>query len=141
MDNADVVRKVEDAYNANDLDVLDQYFTTDFQAHTPGSDLLPPGLEGGKTAHRASMHSFPDRRSTIEDLVGEGDRVVARIRMTGRNTGGLPQFGIPANDKPVDIQWIQISRHAQDGRIAETWAQLEVPRLMQQLGAMPMPEM
>jgi predicted ester cyclase len=87
------------------------------------------------------MHSFPDRRSTIEDLVGEGDRVVARIRMTGRNTGGLPQFGIPANDKPVDIQWIQISRHAQDGRIAETWAQLEAPQLMQQLGAMPMPEM
>jgi hypothetical protein len=40
----------------------------------------------------------------------------------------------------IDMRWIQISRHDDDGKIAETWAQMEVPKLMQQLGAMPAPE-
>jgi hypothetical protein len=60
--------------------------------------------------------------------------------MTGTNTGGLPWFGIPANERPVDVEWIQISRHDDDGRIAETWAQMESAKLMMQLGAMPAPE-
>jgi hypothetical protein len=37
----------------------------------------------------------------------------------------------------VDFHWIQISRHDQDGRVVETWAQIDVPKLMTQLGAMP----
>lgn len=52
----------------------------------------------------------------------------------------MPWFGIPANDAKVDFEWIQISRHEADGRIAETWAQIEIPKLMMQLGAMPAPE-
>ena len=61
-----------------------------------------------------------------------------RIRMTGTNRGGLPWFNIPANDKPVDVQWISVYRLA-GGKIAEHWAQMDVMGLMQQLGAMPGP--
>ena len=72
-------------------------------------------------------------------MFGESDQVVARIRMTGTNTGGLPWFGIPANDAKVDLEWVQISRHDADGAIVETHAQMELPKLMMQVGAMPTP--
>ncbi len=52
--------------------------------------------------------------------------MVSRVRSTGTNTGGMPWFGIPANDAKVDFEWIQISRHEADDRIAETWAQIEI---------------
>ncbi len=134
--NVDVVRRVEEAWNANDLDALDELFAPTFVAHTPGSDQGPPGLEGAKQAHTGTSSAFPDKRCALEDIFGEGDSVVARCRFTGTNTGGLPWFGISANDRPVDLEWITIYR-VENGKVAETWAQMEVPKLMQQLGAMP----
>ena len=62
--------------------------------------------------------------------------MVARCRMTGTNRGGLPWFGIPANDRAIDIEYIQILR-IEDGSVKETWAQMDLPKLMMQLGAMP----
>ena len=137
-DNIGVVRRLEEAYNTQDLDVLDELIADDFVAHTPGSDQIPPGREGIKMAHQMSMQTFPDRRVEIEDIFAEGDLVVVRQRLTGTNTGGLPWFGIPANDKAVDTEDIQILR-VQHGKVHETWAQMNLPKMMMQLGAMPGP--
>ena len=87
-------------------------------------------------AHQQSMQAFPDRQNEVLDIFGEGDQVVAHVRMTGTNTGGLPWFGIPANDHKVDTDWITIYR-LEGGRVVETWAQMDIPRMMMQLGAMP----
>ena len=137
MDNIDVVRAIEDAYNRKDYDALDGLIEADFAAHTPGSDMAPPGLEGAKFTDMNAQSAFPDKRTEILDIFGEGDKVVAHVRMTGTNDGGLPWFGIPANGRKVDTDWIQISRHGPDGKIVETWAQMDIPKLMMQLGAMP----
>ena len=75
-----------------------------------------------------------------QDLFGEGNRGVVRVRMRGINTGGLPWFGIPANGAKVDVEWITEFR-LEDGKVVETWAQMELPTMMQQLGAMPGPAM
>ena len=72
------------------------------------------------------------------DIFGEGDFVVSHVRMTGTNSGGLPWFGIPANGRKVDTDWITIYRLA-DGKVVETWAQMDIPKMMMQLGAMPAP--
>jgi predicted ester cyclase len=47
---------------------------------------------------------------------------------------------MPANGAKVDIDWIQISRFGDDGTIQETWAQMDLAKMMMQLGAMPAPE-
>src|SRR5439155_15874438 len=122
----------------DDLDALDGLIAADFTAHTPGSDQTPPGLDGIKVVHRHSMQAFPDRRNELLDIFGEGDMVVSHVRMTGTNTGGLPWFGIPANGRQVDTDWITIYR-LEDGKVAETLAQMDIPRMMTQLGAMPGP--
>lgn len=139
MDNSEVVRRIQEAWNANDMATIDQLIAPDFIAHTPGADMLPPGLEGAKQANEQAVAAWSDKMVTIQDLFGEGDRVVVRTRMTGKNTGGLPFFGIPANDATVDFESTSIYR-LKDGKVVETWAQIEVPKLMQQLSAMPGPE-
>jgi predicted ester cyclase len=137
MDNVDVIRRLEQAYNDKDYPTVDELLSDDFVAHTPGSEMMPPGKEGAKAADQGAWVSFPDKRSEILDIFGEGDRVVVHVRMTGTNKGGLAWAGIPANDRPVDVDWIQISRHGPDGKVLETWAQMDTPKLMMQLGAMP----
>jgi predicted ester cyclase len=137
MDNVDVIRRLEQAYNDKDYPTVDDLLSDDFVAHTPGSEMMPAGKEGAKAADKGAWVSFPDKRSEILDIFGEGDRVVVHVRMTGTNKGGLAWAGIPANDRPVDVDWIQISRHGPDGKVLETWAQMDTPKLMMQLGAMP----
>ena len=137
MDNIDVIRALEEAYQRQDYATVDRWLAPDLIAHTPGADTLPPGAEGAKAADMGAHQSFPDKRTEILDIFGEGDRVVAHVRMSGTNDGGLPPFGIAANGRKVDFDWVQISRHDPDGRVVETWAQIDVPKLMTQLGAMP----
>lgn len=138
--NIGVVGRLEDAYNRRDYTELPKMIAETFVAHTPGSQATPPTYEGLTMNNEGNVGAFPDRRTEILDIFGEDDLVVSRVRSTGTNTGGMPWFGIPANDAKVDFEWIQISRHEADGRIAETWAQIEIPKLMMQLGAMPAPE-
>jgi steroid delta-isomerase-like uncharacterized protein len=134
-DNEDLVRRVEEAWDANDLDALDELFAPDFFSHAavPG---MPPGLAGAKMAHQASTSAFPDRKMTIDDLFAAEDRVAVRTTIRGTNRGGLAWIGVPANGRPVEVESISIYRVA-DGKIAEHWGQNDVMGLMQQLGAMP----
>lgn len=136
MDNLEVVRRIEKAWTANDMGTIDRLIAPDFKAHTPGADMLPPGLDGAKAANQQSLQSWSNKKVEIQDLFGESDKVVVRTRMTGTNTGGLPFLGVPANDAKVDFESVSIYR-LENGKVVETWAQIEVPKLMQQLGAMP----
>jgi len=140
MNNVDVVRRLEEAYGARDYDTVRELVAADIVAHTPGSEMLPPGIEGCIAANEGGFTSFPDRKTEVLEAFGTGDRTVMHVRMTGTNQGGLEWAGVPANDKPIDVDWIQISRHADDGKLVETWAQMDVPKMMVQLGAMPPPE-
>lgn len=85
-----------------------------------------------------SLQAFPDRQQEVLDLFGDGDKVGSCVRMTGTNQWGLPWFGIPANGKAVDLQWITIYT-LEDGKVVETNAQMDIPTMMTQLGAAPPP--
>ena len=126
-ENKATLQRREEAWNGGELDALDPLFASDFAPHI-GVPGLPPGLASAKQAHQMSMQTSHDRRTTIEDLIAEGDTVMARMRMTGTNQGGLA----------VDVQWISIDRLS-DGQIAEHWAVMDVLCLMQQLGSLPSP--
>src|SRR5215471_4169846 len=134
-DAKDVVRRLEQAWAANDLTVVDELLAPDLVSHDapPG---MPPGREGARAAHGMAMTSFPDRRMTIEDVVADGDRVAVRTTIRGTNTGGVPWIGVPANGAAVEIESISVYR-VQDGRVVEHWGQNDVGRLMMQLGAAP----
>jgi predicted ester cyclase len=131
--NVELVLRAEAAWNAGDLDALDELFAPDAASHAevPG---LTAGLAGWKVAHVNMMRALPDRNVAVEDVVAEGDLVAVRCRFTGTNHGGLGWAGIPPNSRPVDIPVIGIYR-VRDGRIVEHWALNDLMGLLRQVGA------
>jgi predicted ester cyclase len=64
-------------------------------------------------------------------LLADGDCVSARFTQSGTQTGEL--MGIPPTGKKVSFTEIGILRIA-DGKIVESWYDVDMARLMQQLG-------
>jgi predicted ester cyclase len=84
----------------------------------------------------ASIAAFPDAVVTVEDIMGEGDKVVARIKMNGTHKGTY--LGMAPTGKKFSIEAIGIYRIA-GGRIAEVWSVSDALGMMQQIGAIPTP--
>jgi len=71
----------------------------------------------------------------VEDLLADGDRTVARVRVTGTHRGSF--MGIPPTGASGDIQPIDIMRFDADGQVCEHWGVADMLSLMQQLGVVP----
>ena len=134
MDHASTVRRLYDLINAGDIDRFDEVMADDFVEHedTPG---LAPTKEGVKEFFRMYRAAFPDLRMDPEDVLASGDKVVARVRVTGTQQGEL--MGMPATGKRVDVQLIDIIRFGDDGLAHEHWGVIDALAMMQQLGAIP----
>jgi steroid delta-isomerase-like uncharacterized protein len=131
-ENKKIVRRYQEIYNSNDLEALGEVVSEDLLTPKimPG---IPSGMEGAKAAHRIMLAGFPDYQTVIDDLVAEGDKVVARITMSGTNTGNF--MGIPPTGKHVSFTGIYIARIA-NGKIVEHWGEEDSISLLQQLGAL-----
>ena len=132
-ENKNIVRRYQEAYNDNDLEALGEVVAVDVLTPKimPG---VPLGLEGAKAVHKIMLSGFPDFHTQIDELIAEDDKVVARITMTGTNTGIF--MGIPPTGNRVEFTGIYIVR-IKNGRIIEHWGEEDGVSLMQQLGAMP----
>ena len=136
--SAEVVRKIEEAWDGQRLGELDQYFAPGFSNTQSATQGVPAGLEGSKMAHQGVMQSFPDRKVQILDVVEGGDRVFVRNRVTGTNTGGFAPFGVPANGNPFDIEAWGVYRF-ENSKVVEHWGMNDAFMLGIQLGAIPAP--
>jgi predicted ester cyclase len=133
--NKEIVRRYRQAHTTNQLDQLDAIVAADLFAHNPLPDL-PPGLEGGKMAHRLILASFPDYAVETEgELIAEGDKVVERWRASGTFTGEA-YLGTPPTGKKFSATGISIYRIAH-GKIAEHLAEADFLGANQQLGTLP----
>ena len=131
-DNKKIVQRYQEIYNSNDLDALTEVVSEDLLTPKimPG---IPTGIDGAKAAHQIMLVGFPDYQTVIDDLFAEGDKVAARITMSGTNTGSF--LGIPATGKHVSFTGIYIARIAA-GKIVEHWGEEDSVSLLQQLGAL-----
>ncbi len=104
------------------------------------ADLAEPGyvdhdLPSGVTPRQsvaAFRAGFPDAAFTVEDVIGEGDRVAVRYRIDATHTGDF--FGMPPTGQKVSIGGISIYR-LREGRLAEAWVQYDQAGLARQLQA------
>ena len=78
--------------------------------------------------------AFPDFQWAIEDMVGEGDKVVFRSTFRGTHKGELE--GIAPTGKKVNITLMQIAR-IMAGRVVEFWHYPDELGLRRQLGIIP----
>ena len=131
-ENKQIVRRYQDIYNSNNLDALNEVVSEDLITPTIMAGI-PSGIEGAKVAHQIMLTGFPDYQTVIDDLFAEGDKVVARITMSGTHTGNF--MGIPATGKHVEFTGIYIARIA-NGKIVEHWGEEDGVSLLMQLGVL-----
>ena len=127
-----VRRLIEEDIGRGDEAVADEIIHPDFVDHTN-----PPGMQHGLAGHKAIVRlfraTFPDLEWRIDDLIAEGDKVVARTTMRGTQRGEF--FGVPPSGKSVEMAGIHVLRIA-DGKIAEHWGSNDDLGLLRQLGAL-----
>lgn len=132
--NADIVRLVtEKGFNEGDLDGINQYFTPDYEVHAPGVPPLPPGPAAFRMAVMLWREAFPDIHVTVEDVVGDGEKVYCRFTTRGTHTG--PLMGMPPTGKKVTINEMSCHRLT-GGKVVESWIGDNVPNILHQIGAL-----
>jgi predicted ester cyclase len=122
-------RFIEEVWNQGHLEVADELFHPG--ATSPSAAQLPPGPAGTKIIATLFRNAFPDFHMTVEDLVAEGDKVVARFTETGTHKGEF--LNIPATGKQVKFGEIGILRIA-GGKVVESWYEVDMLGLLNQLG-------
>jgi predicted ester cyclase len=91
-DNKALARRgFEETLNQRNLTVLDAPHVPDFVYHA--ASRMIQGREPFKQFMSMLLTAFPDLHFSIEDVIGEGDKVV--VRFTGRGTHQGDFMGIP----------------------------------------------
>jgi len=135
--NKATFKRFQDAMNTCDTEfiakTIDELVEPDATIRTP----LPndaTGAQALKQVWAVLLRAYPDLHLTVEDLIAEGDKVVARIVCTGTHLGEY--MGLEPTGKSIAYDEIFIFRFA-NGRVVETWGVVDVFSQMKQLGVIP----
>ncbi len=133
--NKNVVRRLfEEVWNNGNLPVADQLFAPNYVHHDPSTPDVGRGPESEKKRATLYRTAFPDLRLTAEDIIAEGETVVARWSCRGTHKGDLS--GIAPTGKQFDISGITIVR-LDNGKMVEGFVNWDALGLMQHLGVVP----
>jgi steroid delta-isomerase-like uncharacterized protein len=124
---------IEAFWNGREFDRIDHFLAPDYVDHA----YVPHTVDGLKRTARELAAALPDNRTIIEDLVAQGDKVVARMTVRGTHDGLFR--GTPPTGNPVEVNVYRMYRLA-DGKIAEHWALLDTATLLRQIAAQPSAE-
>src|SRR6266700_1714809 len=122
-----VQRFYDEVINQKNLAALDQFVSPNAVNHT-----VPAGLPQGPSQFLGlHLNAFPDVKVTVEDLLADGDIVIARVSIRGTQQGA---FGsIHPRGKPITVMTINIFRIA-NGKMVEHWGLADRLSALQQLG-------
>ena len=126
-------RWFDEVWNKGRAEAIDELFAADGIAHglaeDPGQPLTgPPGF---KPFFEAFRGAFPGIQVVVEDMIAEGDKVVARCSVRGKHVGD--HLGFAATHAPVAFNGIAIVR-IRDGKIVEAWNNFDFMTMNKQLG-------
>ena len=133
--NKAIARRFFEAFEANDQAAFNEVLAPDLVAHThaPGPVNRETMLQGVSMFNAA----FSELHFTIEDLITEGDKVVARTTLRAVHSGNFQ--GLPPTGKQIAMDAIIVQR-IKEGKIAEHWPLFDLMGMMQQLGLVPPPQ-
>ena len=133
--NKDNVRRIfEEGFTQGRLEVVDECIASDGVDRHPFTEDepdFPSHLKGVMTMLRGAL---PDLAMSVDDIVGEGDRVAVRVLLTGTHTG-TPLLGIPAAGRSVSVEQFHFIQCNDAGQGAVHWASVGIDELLAQLTA------
>lgn len=119
---------IEQIWNNRNFDKLDDFIHFDYKDNSL-PDTFPANEEGLKKWIVATSASFK-HKTTIEDHVSEGDKIILKIRMMLEHTGSWR--GIDPTGMEVTIQGYRFYK-LKEGKIIESWALVDGQALESQL--------
>ena len=125
-----VQRFYEEVINQKNLAALDQFVAPNAVNHTVPLGL-PQGPNQFLTMH---LNAFPDMKVTVEDLLADGDKVVALVSIRGTQQGAFR--AVSPTGKPITVMGINIFRIV-NGKMVEHWGLVDRIGALQQLGVVP----
>lgn len=139
-ENKALMRHFIDEWNKKDTEalnrVVDETVDANFVNHSAANPEEERGPEAVKAVFGAFRAAFPDGRTTIDDMVAEGDTVVTRWTFRGTHEGEF--VGVDPKGRHVTLTGINIDRIA-GGKFVERWYQMDRLGLMRQLGVITEP--
>jgi steroid delta-isomerase-like uncharacterized protein len=132
--NKALMRRFLEAAVASDQAALKELLAPDYVAHLPGGRQ---NREGFLQHNNVFVVAFSDRHFAVEDLIAEGDKIMARTTWRGIHSGDFQ--GVPPTGKQIAISAIIIER-IKDGKMVEHWSLFDQLSMMQQLGLIPPPQ-
>lgn len=130
--NKEIVRRYQDAYDTGNLDVLDELLAPDWKTNAFPSALMEQTIDNAKAVHGMVLEAFPNLRTTIHELIAEGDVVVQSWTARATHKGDL--VGLAPTGNPVVIGGVSIFE-IKDGRIVRHEAFNDMIPLLHQCGA------
>lgn len=129
-------RFYDEIFNQGHLDVAGELIASDFVDHIPRPMPGQPSEGAAAVTWLASLlrTAFPDLHVSLDEVLEVGDRLVARVTWSGRQTGQL--LGADPTGKRIKVAGIDIIRFS-DGKIVEHWGQMDVLGMLGQLGFLP----
>lgn len=131
--NKAILRRGAEAFN-NAEDRSGWFAIHDPAVIAEGVRPEPVDLEGLKKFYSGLWLAFPDLCMTIEDMVGEDDRVAWRLTVDGTHESEFR--GVPATGVKVQFA-AQYFFRFRNGKIVERWSNFDRLGILAQLGATP----
>jgi steroid delta-isomerase-like uncharacterized protein len=130
-----IQRWFEEVWNQGNEKVIDELLADDGVIHglVDASGNPVRGLEAFHEFHSQFRGAFQDINVSVDDIIAEGDRVVARCSVRGRHTG--EDLGFGATNTPVEFGGVAIVR-IKDGKIVEAWNHFDFLEMNKQLGVL-----
>jgi predicted ester cyclase len=132
---AALLRVWDEVYVHGRLDAVDHFVHDHVVAHESDGDVR--GIEAFKRYAAPYLVAFSDLSVTVDDLVAEGDRVVARWTDRGTHDTWTEEFGPPTGVR-VSFGGMTLYRFEGD-KVAELWDCMDSLGLLRQLGRTDLP--
>ena len=135
QENPAAYRAALDRANAGDLDGYLDFYSDDvvFGGVTPE----PMDKAGTAAFHENFYSAFSGTKVDLLELVEAGDKLAARLLISGRHDGEFMGAQPSGNDVQLAITTILTMRA---GKCVERWSTADMFGLMIQIGAIPAPE-
>jgi steroid delta-isomerase-like uncharacterized protein len=121
------------AMSTGDSALLDRALSPDWIDRTLPAGRQP-GREGIRQALGVLRTAMPDLVCTVQEMLFDQDKVVARITFSGTHTGNF--LSAPATGLPIEFIAFDIHR-VNDGQIVESWHLEDNLTLFQQTKLIP----
>jgi steroid delta-isomerase-like uncharacterized protein len=132
MENEAIVRRLyEEVWNKRRVELVDELISPSHALYDPNVCGSEVGPQAYKRQLVKWLKAFPDVRMTIEDIVGENEKIVVAWTLSGTHDGEFA--GFPATNKKVSVEGVTIN-HVVNGKVIDSLVTWDALGFMKQLG-------